>query len=163
RRILGDVVNIRRELVVGVEHLVEGDFLADVGGGAAHAGDEAGFDAALHLVVGFVVDDGVDQGVPCVLVGVGAVGGDSDAAVAGAEAHGVDGRGVLHPAGMGGQVDVERRGAPAAGPEEAVETADLVFGVGHAGGLGGGAEAGVGAVHSIGAHEEDLADFVVLD
>ena len=65
----GELVEVRRELVVAVEHLVVGDDPAGVGGHAAHRSHQAGLDAPFHLVVGFVVADGVDQVVPFVLVG----------------------------------------------------------------------------------------------
>ena len=56
---------------VAVEHLVESDDLAGVGGHAAHRRDQAGLGAALHFVVGLVVADGVDQVVPFQLIRIG--------------------------------------------------------------------------------------------
>src|SRR5207248_2234368 len=47
----GEFVYAGGVFILGVEEVVEGDFAAGVGGGAAHAGDQAGFDAALHFVV----------------------------------------------------------------------------------------------------------------
>ena len=67
---IGQLVETRGELVLAVEHLVEGDLLAGVGGHAAHRGHQARFDAPLHLVVRLVLADGVDQVVPFVLVGI---------------------------------------------------------------------------------------------
>ena len=57
-------------LMLAVEHVLEGDFLAGMRGHAAHAGDQAGFDAALRFVVGLVLADGLNQVIPFVLVGI---------------------------------------------------------------------------------------------
>src|ERR1035437_5532195 len=56
--------------MLAVEDFLEGDFLAGVGGHAAHAGDEAGFDTALGLVIRLVVADGIHQIVPFVQIGI---------------------------------------------------------------------------------------------
>ncbi len=66
----GELVDVGGELVLAVEHVVEGDDLAGVGGHAAHRGDQARLGAALDLVVELVLADGVDQVVPLDLVGV---------------------------------------------------------------------------------------------
>jgi len=59
RRIHRQLVQAGRHLVVAVEHVVVGDFLAGVRGHAAQACHEAGLDAALGFIVGLVVADGV--------------------------------------------------------------------------------------------------------
>ena len=68
RGIHRELVDVGGKFVLAVEHLVVGDFLASVGGHAAHRGHEAGFDAAFHLVVGLVAADGFHQVVPLVLI-----------------------------------------------------------------------------------------------
>ena len=60
----GQLVDAGGELVLVLQDLVVGDDLAGVGGHAAHRGDQAGLGAALDLVVGLVLADGVDQVVP---------------------------------------------------------------------------------------------------
>ena len=52
----------------GIEHLLVGDVLADVGGHTAHAGHQTGFDAALDLIERCVVFDGVDEVLPLELI-----------------------------------------------------------------------------------------------
>ena len=57
--------------MLAVEHVLSGDFLAGVGGHAAHAGGQAGFDPALRFVVGLVLANRLNQVIPFVLVGIG--------------------------------------------------------------------------------------------
>ena len=53
------MVEAWRHLMLAVEHLLVGDFPAGVGRHSAHAGHQAGLDAALGLVVGLVTADGL--------------------------------------------------------------------------------------------------------
>src|SRR5437763_389411 len=63
------LVDIGRELVLVIQHLVEGDELAGVRGHAAHRRDHARLRPALHLVVRLVLADRGDQILPLVVVG----------------------------------------------------------------------------------------------
>src|SRR5262249_28504608 len=75
RGVLGHVVDARGVLVVHLEELFHGDFTAGVGGHAAHAGGDRRFDAAFDFAVGLVLDNGLDQFIPLVLVGATAIVG----------------------------------------------------------------------------------------
>ena len=59
RRVRVELVEIGRHLVIGVEGLFVCDRLAGVSCHAAHDGDEAGLNAPLDFVIGFVIADGV--------------------------------------------------------------------------------------------------------
>ena len=69
----GHGLNARGELVRVILEVFEFHFLTGVRGIAAHAGDEAGHDAAVHFVVVEVLGDGFHEVVPFQLVGIGFV------------------------------------------------------------------------------------------
>src|SRR5262249_55167416 len=80
-----------------------------------------------------------------------------------AEAAGLDRPGVLHPAALVNVVDVEVAVAAAAGPEEAVEAADLVEQLADAVRLGPGERRADRAVLSVGLQQQDVAELAGLD
>src|SRR5262249_31944082 len=74
-----------------------------------------------------------------------------------------DREGILHPAAFIDVVNVEIAVASARGPEERVEALDLIHQVADALGLALGAEERDGAVHAVGAEQEQVAHLPVAD
>ncbi|MHC4583162.1 MAG: hypothetical protein ACYS3N_01450 [Planctomycetota bacterium] len=70
---------------------------------------------------------------------------------------------VLHPALMIYKVDVKVTEVPAAGPDEAVETLDLVHQVTDTGRFGQRGEKSDWSMHSVGALQNNVADLTVVD
>ena len=85
------------------------------------------------------------------------------AIMAAAQRLGLDRPGVLHPAAMVDDVDVEVAEAAAAGPEEAVEAPNLVGHFGDVGRLRRRLHRSDRAVHAVAAHQNEVADFAVVD
>src|SRR5688572_30473180 len=117
---------------------------------------------AIHEETGTVFEDVFDRVGVEVLVDVGAAIG-CGFVMAAAEGLGFDGPGVFHPAEMIDVVNKEVAEATAAGPEEAVETADLphelaAFAVEFRGERGPNR-----AVHAVAAHHVYFADFTILN